>query len=436
MSVLSIIHGRRFAIVPLHAVVARDWWWACVISGIYLAYFLLVQPLVAYRGGQGWDGADYFRLAQGDYLTPVYPLVQRIGLPWVAGQWPTTDILLNFRLINAVLAWLHGVVTWVLLVALIRPEQLALRLLAWMLVCAIQVAPIPGAVWYPVQNDIVAALLSQLLLLGLLTGICHGWALLLLFFIGTLCRENFAQYFIFFLLRMDLRWDRLRGLPANVGGLIAANWRELLVLLLPAAAGYIAATLLVDSVVSKGVTIAERFEIYLDFVRWHHLTDAAEGVIGVLSSVWLFRFAARLAGIPARGGELLPVIPTIIIMAVFFIISLGGGTNMERYLYWILPFLVLQSMGQIEMLWQQQRYALVASCLLYAVYMQRSFMPIHELGIEGCSPWDILNGHSAFMGHFGQVCESRGLIVVLFFCFVVVPSVAAIAVWKPRVSTH
>lgn len=431
MPLFAVFHGRRPPVTTIYPLALRDWCWAMMVSGLYLGYFLLLQPLVAYNNGQGWDGADYFRLAQGDYQTPVYPLVLRIGLPWLAGQWPTGDILFNFQLINAVLAWLHGVVTWLLLALLLRPDQAGLRLLGWLLVCAIQVAPIPGAVWYPVQNDIAAALFTQVLLLALLAGHCHGWALLLLFFFGTLCRENFAQYAVFFLLRADLAWDLARSLPANVARLLAANWREMLRLAIPAAAGYGLALALVSAVVSKSVTLEERFIQYLDFIRWRHLTDFTEGLIGVLSSVWLFRLAARLAGIDSAAA-LLPVAATHIIIVVFFIIAIGGGTNLERYLYWMLPFLVLQSLGMIEALWQQRRYGLLLFCLLYAVYMQRSFMPIHELAIDGCTPWDILVGTSAFMGHFGQVCESNGLVVVLFFCFAVLPALAVVAFWRPR----
>jgi hypothetical protein len=430
--ITAVLFGRRPPAVVLNTIGRIDWVVAALVSGLYLTYFLLIQPQVAVNNGAGWDGADYFRLAHGDYSSPVYPLVQRIGLPLLAGRWPSSDIMLNFKILNATLAWMHGVVTWILLAALIKPDRSWLRILAWMMICAIQVAPIPLAVWYPVQNDIAAAFFSQLLLLSLLSGYCQWYLLVLLFFLGTLCRENFAQYAVFFLFRWDIFWDRGVSTVKNITGLIAANWREALKLLCPSMAGYVAATLIVNNFVKKGMSIEDRFKFYIDGVCWHHLTDFALSMIGVLSSIWLYRFVLWVAGIKLRDAHILPVAPTRIIMLVFFIISLGGGTNTERYLYWILPFLVIQSVNVIDYLVRHQFMAAVVACLFYSVFMQRVFMPIHPIALEGCSPLNILMGDSAFMGHFGQQCESNGMSTILFFVLFVLPLLALLVLWLPK----
>jgi hypothetical protein len=146
----------------------------------------------------------------------------------------------------------------------------------------------------------------------------------------------------------------------------------------------------------------------------------------------LYRFVLWVAGIKLRDAHILPVAPTRIIMLVFFIISLGGGTNTERYLYWILPFLVIQSVNVIDYLVRHQFMAAVVACLFYSVFMQRVFMPIHPIALEGCSPLNILMGDSAFMGHFGQQCESNGMSTILFFVLFVLPLLALLVLWLPK----
>jgi uncharacterized membrane protein YtjA (UPF0391 family) len=197
-------------------------------------------------------------------------------------------------------------------------------------------------------------------------------------------------------------------------------------------AGYVAATLIVNNFVNKGMSIEDRFRFYIDGVCWHHLTDFALSMIGVLSSIWLYRFAVRVAGIKLQDSHILPLAPTRIIMMIFLVISLGGGTNTERYLYWILPFLVIQSVNTIDYLVRHRYLAVVMACLLYSAFMQRAFMPIHSIALEGCSPLDILMGSSAFMGHFGQQCESNGMSTILFFVFLVLPVLALLVLWSPR----
>lgn len=427
----SWLHGSRQPAMPLQPWSSADLLRGLLASGVYLAFFLLLQPLVFEKGGLGWDGADYFRLAQGDYQTPVYPLVQRIGMPLLVAQGPTADLLLNFRLWNGLFALLHGVVTWLLIVRLDPFRRVGLQAAAWVLVCANQLAPIPGATWMPVQNDIAAALLSQCLLLAVLAGQCHGWWLALLFLAGTLCRENFAQYALFFLFRWDLSWDAARSLPGNVLLLLRRNAGEATRLLLPSAIGYAIATAIVNHFVSKGMSVADRYKFYIDGVQWHHFSDVLLGWIGALSPVLFLFLLHRVRGLPPV-KPVLPVAPVAIILGIFLVISLGAGLNTERYLYWMVPFLAVQAIPVIESLLAHQCRAILRFCALYALFMQRALLPVESSGLGGCGPLDILFGNSAFLGHFAQQCAENPVPLLEFFFGLVLPLGLIIAVWSPR----
>lgn len=424
-------HDTRQPVLTTLPLTRRDVLVGCLPSGLYLLYFLLIQPLITVNHGQGWDGRDYFMLASGNFTDPVYPLAQRIGMPLLAAHGPTSDLLSNFRIWNALLAFLHGVVTWLLIASVERRRLPWLRIAAWVMICASQSAPIPGAVWSPVQNDIAVALFSQLLLLLVLIGRCYGWLLFTLFFFGTLCRENFAQYAIFFIFRWDLVWDHTRSLLGNIVRFIKVNQQEGLRLLVPAALGYILATLLVNQLIEQSMTIAERYRFYVDGVQWHHMTDIALSIIGVLSPSLFIYYIHRISGLK-WSTPLLPAQPIWIILAVFFVIGIGGGTNTERYWYWMVPFLVLQSMDLIMALYRDNRRAALWFCIVYTLFMQRTLLPIEPSGMAGCTPADIYFGSSTFVGHFAQECEPACLPLLEFFFGAMLPLATLLTLWSPR----
>lgn len=424
-------HGTRRPVLAIQPLSRYDVLAGCLFSGAYLFYFLVIQPLVTVNDGQGWDGRDYFMLANGNFTDPVYPLAQRIGMPLLAALGPTADLLDNFRWWNALLAFLHGLITWLLIASVERRHLFWLRAAAWVMICASQSAPIPGAVWSPVQNDIAVACFSQLLLLLVLSGRCHAWLLFTLFFLGTLCRENFAQYAIFFLFRWELSWEHTRSLLANVARLIKTNCREGLLLLIPSAVGYLSATAIVNHFVEQSMTIAERYRFYVDGVQWHHMTDVGLSVIGVLSPALFIYYIHRISGLTWQ-APLLPARPVWIILSIFFIIGIGGGTNTERYWYWMVPLLVLQSMDLMLALYRDNRRAALWFCIVYALFMQRTGLPIEPSGMAGCTPADIFFGSSTFVGHFAQQCEGQCLPLLEFFFVAMLPLATVLTVWSAR----
>ena len=65
-----------------------------------------LQPQLAVNDGEGWDGASYYMLADeaahGLPMTTSAPFVYRVGVPLMAAALFPGDLMLGFKVVNAV----------------------------------------------------------------------------------------------------------------------------------------------------------------------------------------------------------------------------------------------------------------------------------------------------------------------------------------------
>ena len=114
-------------------------------------------------------------------------------------------------------------------------------------------------------------------------------------------------------------------------------------------------------------------------------------------------------------------------MGIIIIVSLGGGTNTERFLYWGTPILVISIIGRIQEVvdsgWGGKVVVIVATMLSFV--LNRTFVPILAAGIGSCEVLTLAFSPSTFVGHWAQVCSPADALN-LIVAYVIVATILAI----------
>jgi hypothetical protein len=113
---------------------------------------LAFHPQIAVNGGQGWDGRFYYRIAEeigtGQPIVTEAPFVYRILVPLAAAILVLNDLMLGFKVVNAVAvaATIMLMVVWLRLYLaswVIRVVVIGLFVIQW-------TGPLRTFFWYPV----------------------------------------------------------------------------------------------------------------------------------------------------------------------------------------------------------------------------------------------------------------------------------------------
>jgi hypothetical protein len=151
----------------------RPGWWretalVAALSAVVVIASLVFQPQIAVNAGQGWDGAVYYRMAEevhsGGPVIAEAPFVYRVLVPLAAASLFPNDLMLGFKVVNA----LAIAITIVLMVVwlrlhldswLVRAVVIGLFLTQW-------TGPLRTYFWYPVLVDywLLPAVLAGLLI--------------------------------------------------------------------------------------------------------------------------------------------------------------------------------------------------------------------------------------------------------------------------------
>ena len=405
----------------------------CLIVG-YLSLMLFLQHPTSINVGQGWDGYYYYHMAaKADIETAHYTFKLRYGLPWLAGFFPSDDILLNFKLINLGCALLYAVCSYIILLRCAANMHTAVPIFGWGLLCMNNLAPIPAVFWYPIQTDIVCSLFALLFLMMVIVGRFPLWGLALLFFVGTAVRENFPEFLLYGLLRLQLSYDSNKNIRDNLFTLADKNRNIFIVLgtgLLASIAGLYSIFLYsgINPLSSRLLDIILGANYYINNpVRFLAVaTNTISAVVFIIIAGWWLhhpvKYAEHLSGVPYAK----------LILLVFAVIALTGGTNTERFWYWSMPFFVLCTLPAINSLLLHKRYLLLGLCVLWVLFIQRALVPIDMAGIKkDCGLWAILNGQSNWLGHWADQCGVSAQRNLVLLAAAYAALILLLAAWPP-----
>ncbi len=287
--------------------------------------FAVTQPQTAIDGGRGWDGAQYYTVAQqiiaGERPTTEAPFVYRVGTSWLAARLSPGDLMLGFKAVN-----LAADLAIVLLLALFFRRYISDARVRLALVAAFVFmwhGPVRFFWFYPVASEHLAFAANLVVLLGAsaLRERIHVGALVSLSavsFLATTVRETalLAPAALLFL-RDPLR----RALPA----------RGQILLAVPLLAGLAA-----FAIVHSAATQTNGYGYLSALLDWLRVKSVFTYVLGwwngygPLLALPIFAWRGTLAFL--RANQMLAAF-----LLACAVLGWVGGQDTERYVFWAAP---------------------------------------------------------------------------------------------------
>jgi len=360
-----------------------------IVIAVYLIVNLLnarYQSIITYNQGTGWDGQDYFTVAQqlAHSQTPAArsPFVQRLGTPFVVSQLFPDDILHGFFLVNRVagalltllmLFWLHLYLrNWkvrvLLMILFITQWHNWIRFIYFYPVHVdpwAQVFILTGLIVLHYRNRMPLNL--QVALLSLLTAVG-------VFFRETVLIISFVFYALHFPWKQvlnftaELRDDfsRLKPVPVIVKNIFnralawfkSVNFR-IYIPLLVGLIGILVCKSIVQPTRHSSFFNAALFWIYSkSLMVYLHSCFIAFGPLVVL---FIFRWKKSVQFLKEENSHL-------IFLLTILVLTYVGGEDMYRFFYWSVP-VTLVVLGKLLEKDRQLLSLLTRSPLLIATFV-------------------------------------------------------------------
>jgi hypothetical protein len=326
----------------------------------------LLQPQITVNDGRGWDGNDYYKVAEqivaGQRPTAEAPFVYRLGGPFLAAKLAPSDLMTGFKIVN-----LAANALTVLLLVLwfrrfvadrrVRIALLAAFVLAWH-------GPIRFFWFYPVASEHLAYLANMVMLLGAqqlrerislrLLGVLGIVA-----FLGATARETalLAPAALPFL-RGPLR----RAVPPPVT----------LLLFVPLLAGVLAFALV--HAIGSQTNSYGYLQALVEWIRQKSIFVYVLGwwnAYGPILALPLFAWRGTLSFL--RANQMLALF-----LLAATVLGWIGGQDTERYVFWAAPVVyVLVGRASLELAPWLSR-PLVAVIVAAQALAERVFLPIPQ----------------------------------------------------------
>lgn len=299
---------------------------AVVLAAAGLAWAALLEPYGTVNDGLAWDGrhyiAVYWHFAAGTFwpIIPSFPYFERIGVPFVAAQFPLSPW--------AAFVTLHVVCWTATMVLFVRTCRECFGLGAWpslLGVVWVQIlwTSIPrNIVSYPFQVDSASLLFIQAWIYVLFRG-RHLWWLPVIAIVGTLCKEAMVLVVLLSFVAAVHFPHTAPAIAVSALGAFVAQW----VALHAVPAG------------PMGSAIGTMLHWYT--VRTPHLwMELARYLTAIVTAYGGFVLLWLVTLDTPRRSD--PVADTAVFMAGLYLgISFFAGTDLTRFAYttfpWVLP---------------------------------------------------------------------------------------------------
>lgn len=373
-----------------------------LITGILLSVFLCVfrlaiQSIVSVNEGQGWDGTFYYRMALGNLAEAELPFRLRVGVPLLVQLIPKLDVLLRFQIVNLTFAFLFSVVCYVGICQF--SSLLSTRITTWLLICGTEISPVAETAWYPAQTDAASNFFLILVLLICLSRNQRPISLLILFALGTLIRENFPIFISLICFQLTIAPARsqvrvlVNSLKCNVTSLLNLVGATLGSIIGMAGITFISGVSPLDG----------KSNTFFSVLNSHLLINTLAAGINVYGSLGLF-ILASIINKPEGRRMVRDTMSVLMVLPLLTAISLGGGSNTERFLFWGLVVLAFQSIPSMDNFFRRTGWPIKFLAVMSMLAFQRFLLPISTGGMAGCDVNSYFKGPSTFMGHWTQIC--------------------------------
>jgi hypothetical protein len=398
---------------------------AIILSVITIAISHLVQPEISYNNGLGWDGVNYYQMAEqitnGEQISTKAPFVSRVGLPNLVAKVYPDNIKSGFLYLNWFFSILNSILLALLLARFIN-RKWVIYLLVFLYITQWHGYHRFGS-FYPVQVDPLAILL---ILTSLLVLLKRGITLLdiillsVITLLGTFVREIVVIPSVLIIAKAYFYYKKSKFTEALEVNLIQVNKYLLTLPLLIFLIVYAIVALSVEPTNSHKFYNAAADMLYTkSLFRFFHSWIVAYGAVIILPALFYRQTIDYLKQHKIMATYL----------AIIIVFSYVGGADTERIAYWGFPvvfILAAKVLDTIELTKANKNF--LYALLLIQVVSQRLFSIIPDYPsdcnsttvlltpIGNCFPYlNLFPAHSELIPAVIGFAEWGAVIVVLWW---------------------
>jgi hypothetical protein len=349
---------------------------ACVLFLYGLVEFL-VQDRITVNAGLGWDGERYAELARSLAFEDarLEPFRYRILMPLIVHFLPVASLVAErFFVLNMVFSYAALLLLFRILLRSF-PGMLRSVFLVWVVVATAELSPIRMTFFYPAMTD-PFHILAIIVLLDCATRIdgtsnarAVSVTIFFTFLLGSLNRENFFLYF-------PLVAPPLRRFGGTL--LVSASRRAWAPIGVAAVASLLG--LWIQGLLVHANVFSTRGGAYFDQLRAYPFPSVCAAVFLVYGALLLLVASPALL-VPAHRDSCGTAGRLWVTVGIVFVTALGGGVNIERFLYWGMPVLAWLAVPHVERHFVERRYLSLTVALATHVAFQKVFFRIHSSGV-------------------------------------------------------
>jgi len=347
---------------------------------VIIAYLILqffYQDLISIRNGRVWDARSYCRMAETlNFKSVKIHYRSRILLPIILHYVKiSSNTVKNYFFINIIFTFLFMFYFYKTLRKIFINYDFRVIFYTWLLVITSELSVARLVFFYPASTDplhlfITIFTLYNIVNIDNLDKVTFKNYLLFfsLFFLGTLNRENFPSNLLLF------------GYVLLVYGqqnnkIIFIRDSRIIKIILFSILGLVLASVIIKIYTGSWI-FTDKERAFLSKLPWHSIIDILASFINSYGVLFLF-FVNSSENTPRSAFNHISLLGLI----VTFIIGIGGGSNIERFLYWGIFYLVFLVMPHLNNLFVERRYLKLILITIVHIILQRVFFPIYHNGL-------------------------------------------------------
>jgi hypothetical protein len=381
---------------------------------LFYIFFFFTQDRIL--GNVGWDGERYFNMVDENFNATL-PYALRIALPRFIEYFPVfSDNLKNFLLYQSLIGFFFSYFSWKLLRKLFKQASFNTIFIGWIFLNLSELSIFKQILWIPPGTDPLNNLLFIFLLLVIFSKDIplkrNLFFMFIIFFTGTLNRENFTINYILVLLFYLVKF--------KAGYFHFSSVKFYFVKLLSPLFGIICSAILIYNYTGH-LIINNKIEV-LKF-HYQHLRFFVTllAILMTYGQFFIIIFSSMNKKINIEKEYFFHLFAFLIFS---ILISFLGGQNFERFLWWYSPILVIFLIPKLDYLIKNKKYFIVFNSILFFFIFHRVFTPIDTLTnpdtfIKGCNLTDYIKGFSPNLMHFGALCANNPTVLQFYVLIII-----------------
>lgn len=348
-----------------------------VIIIIYLILQYFYQDLLSVNDGRAWDAKVYCEMTETlNFASASIQFKTRILLPIILHYVRiSADTVKNYLAINVLCAFLFMLYFYKTLRSIFIKYDFKVLLYVWLLVITSELSVARLVFFCPVSTDPLHLFLTIFTLYHILNlenakkvTFKHCLLFFSLFLFGTLNREIYPSNLLLFgygILAYDNQHNKFIYIKDS--GIIK--------IILFSIAGLVCANVIISICAGESI-VMQKGSVYLYNFQSRYLLQVAAALVNAYGILLLFYVNSSENTPPSVVKHI-----SLVGLLATFLVALGGGGNVERFLYAGIFYLVFLIMPHVNALFMKGGYLKLALIAVSHIILQKIFFPIYHNGL-------------------------------------------------------